>query len=92
MEIETSVRRFLAEEILFEEAQATVDDDRPLLNGVLDSLGLMQLVAYLEDTFDVTIDDQEMVADNFRTVSSIAALIRSKMAGRAPAVEEVATR
>jgi acyl carrier protein len=60
-----------------------VEDDRQLLNGVLDSLGLMQLVAYLEDEFDVDIDDQDMVADNFKDISRITILIASKQAGAA---------
>lgn len=62
-------------------------DDRQLLNGVLDSLGLMQLVAYLEEEFNVDIDDQDMVADNFKDISRITALIQSKQAGARPAAQ-----
>jgi acyl carrier protein len=80
-DIATIVRQFLVEEILFDEGGAKVEDDRQLLNGVLDSLGLMQLVAYLEEEFDVDIDDQDMVADNFKDISRITALIQSKQAG-----------
>lgn len=67
-----------------------MEDDRQLLNGVLDSLGLMQLVAYLEEEFDVDIDDQEMVADNFKDISRITALIRAKQAGAGPGAQVVA--
>jgi acyl carrier protein len=86
-DIANSVRQFLIDEILFDEGGAKVEDDRPLLNGVLDSLGLMQLVAYLEEEFDVDIDDQDMVADNFKDISRITALIQSKQAGAGPGAQ-----
>jgi acyl carrier protein len=45
----------------------------------MDSLSLMQLVAFLEDEFDVEIDDSDMTADHFRTVSDIEQLVNQKV-------------
>src|SRR5256885_16368794 len=51
------IREFIKQEILFEDQDATLDDDTPLLSGIIDSLGLTQMVAFIEDEFDVEIDD-----------------------------------
>jgi acyl carrier protein len=47
---------------------------------VLDSLGLFQLVGYLESEFDVEIDDEELVPGNFGTIEDIAKLVEAKRA------------
>lgn len=79
MEVADRIRNFIAEEIMFEESNASLSDDTPLLNGVMDSLGLLQLVAFLEEEFEVEIDDAEMTADHFRTVADIEHLVREKV-------------
>ena len=72
------IREFIKEEVLFEDRDAKLTDDTPLLEGVMDSLALMQLVAFLEEEFEVEIDDAEMTADNFRTVADIEGLVQQK--------------
>lgn len=79
VEVAERIRGFIAEEIMFEETQQSLTDDTPLLSGVMDSLGLLQLVAFLEEEFDVEIDDADMVADHFRTVGDIEQLVRQKV-------------
>ena len=54
-------------------------DDYPLLEkDVLDSMGIIQVVAFLEDEFGIEVDDAELVPENFETIGSIAKLIDSK--------------
>jgi acyl carrier protein len=73
------IKGFIKDEILFEDTSTTLTDQTPLLNGVIDSLGLMQLVAFLEEEFDVEIDDADMTADHFRTVADIQQLVTQKV-------------
>jgi acyl carrier protein len=77
------IKEFIKDEILFEDTNASLNDDTPLLNGVMDSLGLMQLVAFLEEEFDVEIDDADMTADHFRTVADIEQLVNQKAGQKA---------
>ena len=79
MDVAGRIKEFIKEEILFEDASATLNDETPLLSGVMDSLSLMQLVAFLEDEFDVEIDDADMTADHFRTVADIDKLVNQKV-------------
>jgi len=78
-EISDRIRDFISTELMFEDNTAALSDDTPLLAGVIDSLGLMQLISFIEEEFDVAIDDGEVTATNFRTVSDIEKLIEQKV-------------
>jgi acyl carrier protein len=78
-EISERIKGFISTELMFEDNSATLSDDTPLLAGVIDSLGLMQLISFIEEEFDVAIDDAEVTASNFRTVGDIEKLIEQKV-------------
>ena len=78
-EIGSKIRDFIAAEIMFDQDPGSLADDTPLLGGIMDSLGLMQLVSYIEEEFDVTVEDSEVTVDNFRTVHDIERLISQKV-------------
>jgi len=78
-EISDRIRDFISAELMFEDSSASLSDDTPLLAGVIDSLGLMQLISFIEEEFDVAIDDAEVTASNFRTVGDIQRLIEQKV-------------
>lgn len=73
MDVQARVRDFVKHEVLFEDTDLT--SETPLLNGMVDSMGLMRLVAFLEEEFDIEIDDTEITEDNFGTVADIARLV-----------------
>lgn len=73
------IRAYIATEIMFEDNPSAVADDTPLLGSLVDSLGLVQLVAFIEGEFDITVEDTEVTADNFRTVADIERLIAGKV-------------
>jgi acyl carrier protein len=77
MTTKESLRRFIIEELSFSGDPAALDDDDyPLLdNQVIDSLGVFQLVSFLEDEFGIEVDDEELVPDNFATIGRIVALV-----------------
>ncbi|MCM2375135.1 acyl carrier protein [Aporhodopirellula aestuarii] len=47
-------------------------DDSLLDSGIVDSMGTLEIVEYLEDELGVEVSDDDMVADHFESVSSIA--------------------
>lgn len=77
--IEGKLERFIVEELL-DELHGGRD---PLATGAVDSLGLEQLVAYIEEEFGVGFDDADMVEQSFASVATLAALVESKLAGGA---------
>jgi acyl carrier protein len=55
----------------------TLAYDAPLIsNGVIDSFGLLEVLSFLEDTFDVTIDPSEHEPSDFETVDEMMAVVR----------------
>jgi acyl carrier protein len=76
---EEPIRRFITEELSTNGSSDTLTDDFPLLERqVLDSLGMFQLVGYLESEFGIEILDEELVPENFGSVRNIARLVEQK--------------
>jgi acyl carrier protein len=80
MDDKERIRGFIREDITLDSPDARLEDDTPLLDGILDSMSLMRLVAFLEEDFGVEIDDTAITAENFRTVEDIARLVRGSVA------------
>lgn len=80
MDDKERIRGFIREDIALDAPDARLEDDTPLLDGILDSMSLMRLVAFLEEDFGVEIDDTAITAENFRTVEDIARLVRGSVA------------
>jgi acyl carrier protein len=73
-EIEASLRGFIAEELL----EAPFAGEDALVEGEVDSLGIEQLVEYVFEVWNVELDDEEIVEENFESVPALAALVESK--------------
>lgn len=78
MSVRDRIRTFIEEELDLE--GVGLEEDTPLLNGILDSLGLMQLVAFIEDEFDLTLDFADVTIDHFRTLGDLEQLVSKKLA------------
>jgi acyl carrier protein len=73
-DIRQDIRTFLEQDLSRD--LAGVEDSTSLLQaGVLDSLGVMQLVAFLQDRFGITIGDDDLVPENLESVEAIAAFV-----------------
>ncbi len=82
MEIEAQIRKYVAQNLLFSDDGFEYDDDDSFLQeGIVDSVGVLELVLFVEETFGVTVDDQEITPDNFDSVSKLARYVRSKTLG-----------
>ena len=71
---ERRIRRFIDHVLL--DGRATGAE--PLAAGLLDSLEIEQLVAYVEEEFGVAFSDEELVTENFTHVEALAALVDRK--------------
>ncbi|AZK92524.1 MULTISPECIES: phosphopantetheine-binding protein [Streptomyces] len=68
----TLVKNFLIQEFMPDVQASELAGDYDLLtNGVVDSLGLLKLIAWIETEFGITVDDAALDPDNFRTVDAI---------------------
>jgi acyl carrier protein len=66
------IKQFIVEEFMPDVPAEELDSDFDLLTGgVVDSLGLLKVVAWLEEEFDVGVDESELGPESFRTVAAI---------------------
>jgi acyl carrier protein len=71
-----TIKQFVIDEFLPDVSANELDADHDLLaDGVIDSLGLLKLIAWLEDRFELSVDDSALDPDNFRTVAAIDAFV-----------------
>ena len=83
MEIKTAVRQFIAENVLLGVHQTVIDDATPLVTGgLIDSIGMIGLVAFLEARFKVEFVPREINVHSLDTLEQIEELIQKKLAGR----------
>lgn len=79
MDSKQVVRDLVESAILARTDTRSVSDDHPLLDsGLIDSMGIFDLVSQLEQKCDVTIEDHELVPENFNSINDIAALVEQK--------------
>lgn len=79
MDIETQIKDYIAKNLLFSDKGFSYPDDVSFLEeGIIDSVGVMELVSFVEENFGVKVDDLDITPDNFDSVIKLAAFIRRK--------------
>jgi acyl carrier protein len=79
MNTEAVIEQFITQEILFGDNRKKLDSDESLLSsGILDSMALIRLVFFIEERFDVIVEDGELIPDNFETIHLIKEFIQKK--------------
>jgi acyl carrier protein len=76
-------RTYINENFLYMRRDVILADDDSLLeNGIVDSMGVMELVAFLHDEFDVEIDDDDITEENLGSLRAIARYVCTKAESR----------
>lgn len=77
--IASTIRKFILENFLFSDSEESLKNNESFLeNGVLDSTGILELVAYIEEHFGIEVGDEEMVPTNLDSVDNLVAFISRK--------------
>lgn len=81
MSIEDQVKDYIARNLLFSDNGFPYPDEASFLEeGIVDSVGVMELVAFVEEQFKVKVEDLDVTPDHFDSVRKLAAYIRQKTA------------
>ena len=76
--MEADIISFISQELVRKPELLPLKNDTPLLQaGILDSLALLKLLVFVEEEFNVPVREFDLVMENFRTVDTICAHIRS---------------
>ena len=79
------IRSHIVEQFLFGQDADLTDSSSFLDKGILDSTGVLELVAHLESTYGVKVSDDELLPDNLDSIDAICAFIDRKVNTAAPA-------
>lgn len=78
MNAKNTVRRFVSENFYIADPNALADDTSLLDRGIVDSTGILEIVSFLESTFDIQIDDSELIPENLDTINGIINFLARK--------------
>jgi acyl carrier protein len=74
------IRTFLVDNFLFGPADASLDDDASFLElELVDSTGVIELVSFVEESFGIKVQDNEITRENFDSVARLAHFVESKL-------------
>jgi acyl carrier protein len=79
------IREFVLERFPLAKARGLEDGSQLLEEGILDSLGVLELVNFLQDEMGVPVEDEDLVPENFASVDAIFAFVEAKVAARGTA-------
>ncbi|MCC6849196.1 MAG: acyl carrier protein [Deltaproteobacteria bacterium] len=81
--MDDTIRRYLVDTLLIEfgdDGSAVSEDANLFESGLIDSFGFVQLVAFLEKTFDIKISDEEVLSDALSSFAKIRSFVEGKVA------------
>lgn len=82
MTIESAIHHYILEHILFHSEHIKLTSDLSLVeNGILDSTGILEVVGFIESTFGITVEDQDLVPEHFDSIAKMVRYIETKQAG-----------
>ena len=76
------IRDFVVNNFLFGNADGLMDDTSFIENGVVDSMGILELVTFLESRYQIKVQDREMLPENLDSIERASAFVTAKLAAR----------
>lgn len=80
MTVKGQIRQYIAENFLFSDDGNQLSESASFLEeGIVDSTGVLELVMFVEETFGIVVEDEEIVPENFDSVAQLAGYVQRKM-------------
>ena len=78
--IEQQLRRFVLDNFLFGQDDNGLENaDSFLDRGIVDSMGVLELVGFLEESYGITVEDQELIPDNLDSIDGVVRFVERKL-------------
>ncbi len=81
MSIQPRIRQFILDNFYIRDPAEIGDDTLLVTNGIVDSTGMLEVIAFLEEQFGVQVTDEETTPENLDSIDRMAAFIARKQAG-----------
>jgi acyl carrier protein len=80
MALKDELRQFVTDNFMYGKPyEGFADDDSFIERGIMDSTAVMELVAYLERRYRITLHDKDLIPDNLDSVTSLARFVKSRV-------------
>lgn len=79
MEVENRIRKFILENFILDGDEILGDEDSLLEKGIIDSTGVLELVAFIEENYSFKIKDEELVPENLDSIKNISQYVQNKL-------------
>jgi acyl carrier protein len=80
--VRQGVRKFIVENFFFGDVEKSFSDvDSFIKKGIMDSTGILELIEFLEQSFDIKIDEKETLPENLDSVDRVVGFVQRKIAG-----------
>jgi acyl carrier protein len=77
------IRSFILQELAWDKFNGDFNDDHLLLEeGIIDSVGMLKLISFIEETFAVKMLDDDLTPENFETLTRIAQMVERNLSNR----------
>ncbi|HCK80872.1 MAG TPA: acyl carrier protein [Candidatus Competibacteraceae bacterium] len=79
MSITQTIRCYILENFLFTNDEAALQNEKSFIAaGLIDSTGILEIILFIEETFGVKVDDEEMLPENLDSVNNLVAFVGRK--------------
>ncbi len=81
MQLKFEIRNFVVENFLYGQNDGLGDDISFMQKGIIDSTGILELVAFVEEKYGISVADEELIPDNFDSINKLSTYIVKKLNG-----------
>jgi acyl carrier protein len=79
LDIAHKIRSFVVDTFLLGQVEQLRDEDSFLSEGIIDSTGILELVSYIEQTYAIHVEDDELIPENLDSIANVVAFVLSKL-------------
>ena len=80
MNIEEDIKGFIIENFIIDGDSTQLDNNQSFLeSGIIDSTGILELVSYVEEHYNITVEDEDLIPDNLDSVNNVVNFINRKL-------------
>lgn len=84
LDLKTKIRSFITENFLFGNANGLKDTTSFLEEGIIDSTGVLELVTFIEEEFQIKVEDDDLIPENLDSINNVATYLAKKLAAVTP--------
>ena len=77
-EVKNKVREFIVENYLFGDDERLETNTSFLDEGIIDSTGMLELIEFISEEFEITVEDEELIPENLDSIDNVTAFVGIK--------------